>query len=106
MVLSRTQLEQLDRDALIDYAESMSDIKQLISVLAISLTKIQAENLIIKNCNTLIVERADNLEKKLVKLEKSIINTSQYSRNRQIEQHRFPEDISNDNLTQSTFEMT
>ena len=101
MSLAREQLEQLDHAALLDYAESMGDIKSSLSSLEATLVKMEAENEVMKKCNKLLVERADNLEKKITSMEKSLTQTTQYARNRQIELHRFPEDISDEHLVKS-----
>ena len=98
MVLTREQLEQLDRPALLDYALKMSNLEEHITRFEEKLSKIESENAIISTCNKRLVETVEKLEHKVACLEKTTIQTSQYARNRQIELHRFSEEIPEEDL--------
>ena len=90
MLLTREQLQELDKDAIIEYALKVSDLTELLQKMEERIGELEGYNVISKNCNTLLKARIDRLEEKFVQTQKKTISNSQYARNRQLEIHRFP----------------
>ena len=111
MVLTRSQLEQLPVEELIDYAVKMGELalkyeildkrntefETRISTLEASRETDTSTINVLSNCNTLLLKRVKHIERDL-------LNASQYLRNRQIEVHNVPEDVDNTALPEKVCE--
>ena len=101
MFLTKEQLQVLDKDTIIEYTLKISEFIHTVNKMEERIVQLESFNAISSNSNTLLVSRANNLEKKIVSLEKRVISNSQYARNRQLELHRVPVSITDDDLKKS-----
>ena len=98
MVCTRSQLEHLSKDELIDGLMSIEDISsKLVNVttrfddFTIRFEILFSELAISKNCNRLLSER-------IIQLERNAVNNAQYHRRESIEINPVPASISNEEL--------
>ena len=93
MVLTRTQIENLSREELIEELLQLSDMS--IQLQAISKhKKLKSDLLITKNCNILLQQR-------IVQLERNAVNYAQYRRMESLEVNMVPHDIGNNVLEET-----
>ena len=90
MLLTREQLQELDKDSLIEYTLKVSDLNVVLSKLEERIKEVESYNEISANVNTHLTSKIEYLEKKIVEMEKRTTRNSQYARNRQLELHRVP----------------
>ena len=102
MVLTRQQLVDLDRSSLLDYAEKSSTfLDQLLRSLEDKIVKLEESNTLLVNTNKLLKERADKTDLRIEAVEKELTRTSQYTLNRQLELHRVPESVGEQEVLQN-----
>ena len=106
MVLTRQQLEELDRASLLDYAEKTGSLSTRLKSLEDKFEKFQGEFNLMKNANSLLKTRADNADSRIEFLEKELTRTAQYTLNRQLELHRVPATIGSDDYADETLKNT
>ena len=93
MLLTREQLQELDKDSIIEYALKVSDLNEVLSKLEERIKEVESYNEISANVNTHLSSKIESLEEKIVRMEKRTTRNSQYARNRQLELHRVPQTI-------------
>ena len=98
MVRTRSQLEHLSKDELIDELMSIKDISFKLVNLTTQFNNftrrfeiLSFERVVSKNCNQLLSER-------IVQLERNTVNNAQYRRRESIEINPVPASISNEEL--------
>ena len=104
MVQTRSQLENLSKDELIDEALSLENFKNDINVKFSELndrfndfeTKYE-----MVNCNLSIARRCNDLLERITQLERNNLNNAQYNRRETLEINPVPSDIADDVLEQS-----
>ena len=101
MVLTRTQMEQYTKDQPIDQLMNASDVMAKLDDLTkrfdnfmVKYNEVSSELSIVKNCNSLLLQR-------IINLERNVLNASQYHRREIIEINPVPEDIQ-DNVLEAT----
>ena len=98
-MLTREQLQE--KETIIDYALKVSELNSILTKLEERIKEVESYNEISSNVNSHLTSKIECLENKIVQLEKRTINNSQYARNRQLELHRVPTTISDDDLKNS-----
>ena len=98
MVRTRSQLEHLSKDELIDELMSIEDISSKLVNLTTRIDNftrrfeiLSSELAVSKNCNRLLSER-------IIQLERNVVNNAQYNRRESIEINLVPASISNEEL--------
>ena len=84
-------MSQLSREALIDYGVKVGDLSKKIAEMSQRVEMMESEVAVVKSVNKSLVKRIEQLEKTQTKV-------AQYSKNRQLEIHRVPEDIPEQSL--------
>ena len=97
-MLTRDQLQVLDKDSIIEYALKVSELSSVLSKLEERIKEVESYNEIASNVNSHLTSKIEGMEQHIINLEKRIINNSQYARNRQLELHRVPTTISDSDL--------
>ena len=98
MLLTREQLQELDKDSLIEYALKVSELNEVLTKLDERIKEVESYNQISANVNTLLSSKIEFLEEKVIQMEKRTTRNSQYARNRQLELHRVPTSITDSQL--------
>ena len=98
MFLTKEQLQELDKETIIEYTLKISNFNQTLSDMDERIKELESYNSVTSNSNTLLTTHVDKLEKKIIALEKGVISNNQYARNRQLELHRVPTTIPEKNL--------
>ncbi len=91
-------LEQMTRDELLSYSINMNTLCEKLLTIEKRINVLESDKLVQSNVNNLLKQRADNLESRLVTLEKLNTNSAQYIRNRQLEVNNVPAEIDNQDL--------
>lgn len=103
-LLDESALSKLSKEEIIKYTLNLSTIfsqvAKLISELETKVISQTSELAVVKNANTLLQQRADDMDKRFTAIERDATNTSQYLRNQQIELKQLPEKIVKLNSTQ------
>ena len=101
MVLTRSQMEEYTKDQLIDQLLNSSDVLTKLDDLTkrfdnfmTKFNEVSSELSIVKNCNSLLLQR-------IIQLEKNLLNASQYHRREIIEVNPVPQHI-NDNVLEES----
>ena len=94
----------MSRTELLEYSISMNSLCEKLLSMEERMTALEGERDIQKRVNELLKERADQSDKKLIEMEKSVIDNSQYLRRRQLEISNVPEAIENKDLTKTMAE--
>ena len=97
-MLTREQLQELEKDSLIEYALKLSDLNSLFSKLENRIKEVESYNEVSSNVNSLLTVKIESMEKKIIEMEKKTTRNSQYARNRQLELHRVPTTITDPDL--------
>ena len=97
-MLTREQLQELEKESLIEYALKLSDLNSLFKNLENRVKEVESYYAVSKNVNSHLIANIESLEKKVVELEKKTTRNSQYARNRQLEIHRVPTSIPDNEL--------
>ena len=97
VLLEKEQLTQMSFDAVVDYALKVSKMNNHLASLETRIKKLEGNYVFTKNSNSLMAKRIETLEKRQCKI-------SQYSKNRQLELHRVPEEIEKHALKKSVTE--
>ena len=108
-MLTREQLQELEKDSLIEYALKLSDLNSLFSKLENRIKEVESYNEVSSNVNSLLTIKIESMEKKIIEMEKKTTRNSQYARNRQLELHRVPTTITDPDLKEkvcSTLSLT
>ena len=100
MVLTREQLLKMDKLDIIDYAESLGNLKEQMDGLEKKIDEYAGELELVKNSKKLLKEHSDKVVGRVVSLEKELTRTSQYTVNRQFEFHRVPTSIADEELSE------
>ena len=97
-MLTHEQLQELDKNSIIEYALKVSDLSNILSKLEERIKELESYNEISSKVNSHLTDKIDTLENHAIQMEKQITNNSQYARNRQLELHRVPTSILGDKL--------
>ena len=90
---SAEEIELLSREDLILYSIAVTGLCERLMQMEQRIEVLESDNQIQKNANVLLKERADILEERIVKTERTITNDSQYLRRRQLEVSNVSETI-------------
>ena len=99
MLLTREQLQELDKDSLIEYTLKVSNLNVVLNKLEERIKELESYNVVSENVNTHLSSKIQSLEEKIIQMEKRTTRNSQYARNRQLELHRVPTTIKDEQLT-------
>jgi len=107
-LLTRSQIEKLSKEQVIDYLYKRDTLSAALSSLANAfeqltkrLDRSDASVAILKNCNQKLTEKCASLEKRLTDVERQSTNSAQYLRRRQIEVKNIPEQSNGPHLKAS-----
>ena len=98
MLLTREQLQELDKDSIIEYTLKVSNLDIVLNKLEVRIKELESYNVVSENVNSHLASKIQCLEEKIIQMEKRTTRNSQYARNRQLELHRVPTSITDSQL--------
>ena len=88
----------MDKESLIIYVESLGSLTDHINALEKKLDVFESHINVLQNANQLLKDHSKKLEDRIDSIERESTRTAQYTLNRQLEIHRVPTTISQDEL--------
>ena len=102
-ILSKEQLMKFSKDEIVEYhmrssnlANTIAELSKTLRTVSDRLTKAESELSLSRNANVHLQDHCERLERRVIEVEKTSTNNSQYLRRRQIEVRNYKANLSND----------